>query len=289
MEQGEQSSFIMLPIARDISSILSIPHSNSFYQIVILREGKGRYFIGLEQFDIVAPAICFIFPGQIFSLQLSENAEGDILMFDGTIFCSAILANELKEYNVDLHQKINFVDYRDNRAQFEKIGEMKKHIESLRYPLNNIREVELKFLTKIIIFKIIDSAPNYDFVGKQDYDLDSYIEYRKQIDEYFASDRKVESYCQRLGISAKKLNQLCKKFANNTALELIHERLSMEIKKRLIFEGASMKELSYELGFDSQSALNKYIATKFGCTPSQFKEKLRSENSMISSLAAIEP
>lgn len=128
---------------------------------------------------------------------------------------------------------------------------------------------------KIIIFKIIDSSSVNDFQGVKDKDLDTYIGFRKLVDEGFMFNRKVDNYCKQLGVSAKKLNALCKKYSHNTALELIHERLSLEIKKIFIFEEAPLKEIAYNLGFDSQSALNKYIASKFGCTPSQLKEKVQ--------------
>lgn len=275
VQNGKQTSFALEQINSQMLTKLSNVHRNSFFQIVIIRRGEGSCFIDFEQHNITGPSICFIFPQQIYSLKLSEDSEGDVVMFDKTIFCSAILANELKEYNVDLHKKINVVDYRDNRKQFEKICNIKEHIETLEKPFNNIRKIEVKFLTKIMIFKIIDSSDAAQFQGVEDNDLTIYIEFRKLVDEGFMSNRKVDNYCKQLAISAKKLNLLCNKYSNNTALELIHERLSLEIKKIFIFEEAPLKEIAYKLGFDSQSALNKYIASKFGCTPSQLKESVQ--------------
>ncbi len=273
----------MVPIDEAQREMLSTVHRNSFFQIILLRQGQGRYFVGLEQFSISAPAIFFIFPRQISSLELSEDAQGDLLMFDESIFCSAILANELKEYNIGLHQRVNFLSYEGREPLFEDILRSKQQIDALEQPLNNIREIERKFFCKIIILKIIDSAPPHDFQGVEDADLGAYISFRKLVDEQFSSERHVESYCQSLGVSAKKLNLLCKKFAQSSPLKLIHDRLSTEIKKMLIFEEMPMKEIAYSLGFESQSALNKYILSKFDCNPSQLKEKLREEASMISS------
>ncbi len=281
---SEYPSFARAALA-ELRDSLEPAHSNAFFQILILEEGEGRYFVGLEQFSIVAPCVCFIFPRQISSLALSAEARGQVLMFDESIFCSAILSQELREYNVDLYQKVNYVAFSDKQAQFAEICDMVQHIASLARPLNNIRQIELKFLVKIIIFKIIDAVADHAFAGVQDSDLDTYLSFRKLIDERYSQLRKVEQYCQLLAITAKKLNSLCKKYAHNTALELIHDRLSLEIKKRLIFEDAPLKEIAYELGFESQSALNKFIAAKFSCSPSQLKSKLRQENTMISSLS----
>ncbi len=273
---------MMRPLDADFINELKELHLNTFFQIIIIREGSGNYFIGLEQFEIKAPAICFIFPRQICSIQLSEHAQGDAIMFDESIFCSAILSNELKEYNVELYKKINYVDFSNKPTQFDEIEKLKAQIQSLERPLNNIRQIEAKFFTKITILKIIDSVSAHDFSGTQSPDFEDYIRFRRLIEEKHQLNHKVESYAKQLGISAKKLSQLCKKYALSTPLGLIHERITLEIKKRLIFEDTPLKEIAYSLGFDSQSALNKYIASKFDCSPSQLKESLRAENAIVS-------
>ena len=276
IQNGKYTNFAIEPLRPDLLSTFSKTHRNSFYQIIIIRNGQGHYFIDFEKYEISGPAICFIFPQQIYKIELSEDAEGDVIMFDKTIFCSAILENELKEYNVDLHKKINFVSFVDKVPMFEMINGIKEHIEKQEKPLNNIRKIEIKFLTKIIIFKIIDASSVDEFSGLKDRELEIYLEFRRLVDDQFLHNRKVENYCEYLSVSAKRLNTLCKRYSHATALEIIHERLSLEIKKIFIFEDVPLKEIAYTLGFDSQSALNKYIASKFDCTPSQLKEKVQS-------------
>ncbi len=271
-------SFGMQSLDSNMRSSLAQLHTNGYFKIVCVSEGAGRYFIGLREIQVQAPFIAFIFPRQICSLELEASARGEVIMFDESIFCAAILSNELKAYNVDLHQKVNYVSYEDKRELFTDISVMLRHIRDLQRPLNNIRQIELKFFTKVIILKIIDSASSHELAGKQDQDLDDYITYRTLIEEHFHHERKVDSYCKKMGITAKKLNQLCKKYAHSAALELIHERVCFEIKKRLIFEEVLLKELAYELGFDSQSSLNKFIISKFGCSPTQLKETLQKEH-----------
>ncbi len=271
-------SFAMQSLDERMRQSLSQLHTNGYFKIVAVREGRGTYFIGLNKMEVQAPFIAFIFPRQVCSLHLEEDAKGEVIMFDESIFCASILSNELKAYNVDLHQKVNYVDYREKGQLFSDIEDILHHIRQLERPLNNIRQIELKFFTKIIILKIVDSASPHGFAGKQNQDLDDYITFRTLVEEHYHEERKVEGYCKRMGITAKKLNMLCKKYAQGSPLELIHERLCFEIKKRLIFEEVMLKELAYDLGFDSQSALNKFIISKFGCSPTQLKEKLREEN-----------
>ncbi len=273
--QNRYESFALHSIDPQMAQRLTKPHRNAFFQIAIIESGTGRVTVDFEEYEIKSPTICFIFPQQICSFNFDSEIKGELVMFDHTIFCSEILATELKEYNVDLHKRVNLINYqRENISQFEEITSIKEHIKRIEEPYNNIRKIEIKFLTKIIILKTIDSTASNNFKGVKDKELELFMEFRRIVDSDFRHERKVQTYCERLGVSAKRLNLLCKRYGNNTALELIHERLSLEIKKLLIYEELPLKEIAYSLGFDSQSALNKYVGQKYGCTPTQLKAKI---------------
>ena len=272
---GRYDNFNITPINGSQIERLTSPNRSSFYQIIILRKGEGSYSVDFDNYDIKEPSVCFVFPNQICKFSFTGDVEGDVIMFDKTIFCSEILANELKEYNVDLQKKINFVDFSDNTAAFGEVESIKQHIERFDDPLNNIRKMQIKFFTKILIFKIIDASSNEEFSGVKSFDLETYIKFREYVDNEFMENRKVENYCNKLGVSAKKLNALCKQYSNQNALDVIHNRLSLEIKKIFIFEDVPLKEIAFRLNFDSQSALNKYIASKFDSTPSELKQQLQ--------------
>ncbi len=273
--QEQYDSFALKSLDSEFLKPLSQTHRNAFFQIVMIEKGNGHIYIDFEKHEIKAPSICFVFPQQIYSLTLSDDTKGEVVMFDHTIFCSEILATELKEYNIDLHKRVNSINYTEqNTEQFHEIIAIKEHIKRLEEPYNNIRKIEVKFLSKIIILKTIDSTASNNFKGVRDKDFELFMEFRRLVDSDFRHNRKVQNYCDRLGVSAKRLNLLCKRYVNDTALDLIHERLSLEIKKLLIYEEIPLKEIAYSLGFDSQSALNKYIGQKFECTPSELKKKI---------------
>ncbi len=273
--KNEYESFALKELDSTLNAQLTQPHRNAFFQIVLLEQGRGSVMIDFEEYKITAPCICFIFPQQISTFDFESQTKGEVLMFDHSIFCSEILATELKEYNVDLHKRVNVINYDlIMLSQFREILSIKEHIKRIEEPYNNIHKIEIKFLTKIIILKTINSSQTEAFKGVKDKELDVFMEFRRIVDNDFRHDRKVQNYCDRLGVSAKKLNILSKRYGNNTALELIHERLSLEIKKLLIYEQMPLKEIAYSLGFDSQSALNKYIGQKYGCTPTELKKKM---------------
>ena len=245
-------------------------HRHDFFQVVLLKKGHIRHFVdfGLQEAD--APYISVIFPNQVHRMDLSDDAEVDVIMFDQTVFCSSILSNELKEYNVDLQTRLNHIqhvpqeEWTDIYAQLQLIGRLYDAV-------NMIRKWQIKFMIKIIILKIIDIAPSAQLIGNVDADVMIYQQFRAILDKDFASQKKVHHYASQLHITTKKLAAVCHKYTGRTPLQIIHEKLSLELKKVFIQEGLMLKEIAYRFGFSSQSALNKYVERHFGCSPQHLR------------------
>ena len=261
--------------AKDIAKDI---HRHNFFQIILLRKGKIRHWIDFESKEAEAPYASVIFPNQVHSMQVSEDTELDIVMFDDTVFCSAILSNELKDYNIDLQNRLNHV-CNPPEAEWKEILSVFNSILPLLDQMNMVKKMQVKFMIKIILLKIIDIAPQSKKVGNIDADIQVYQQFREQVDLLYASERKVHKYASDLGISAKKLTSICYKYTGHSPLEIIHEKLSIELKKSFVGEGLLLKEIAFRYGFSSQSALNKFIERHFGCSPLHLKKEL--EKNMV--------
>ncbi|MNY51386.1 Helix-turn-helix domain protein [compost metagenome] len=75
-------------------------------------------------------------------------------------------------------------------------------------------------------------------------------------------------------ITTKKLNAITKKHCGETAIQTIHHRILMEIKRQLMFSDLAHKEIAFDLGFNSPSALNKFVRSKLKETPTQLQQEL---------------
>lgn len=247
-------------------------HRHDYYQIILLEKGSFIHTVDFRVYTVEAPAAVVVFPQQIHQYLPSVDATGRIVLFDDTVFCSEILANELKEYNLDIHNRLNLISFRGKEKAFEHLLSVEESISELYAELNPIRKMQIKFMMKILLLKLLDEAPTFHSPTGADKDIQYYTHFRSLIDKHYATERKLDFYTAELGVSAKKLTTLCRLYSGLSPSVLIQERLSLEIKKSFLYENITLKEMAFKFGFSSQSALNKYIATKFSMTPSEFKE-----------------
>lgn len=248
-------------------------HRHSFYQIMVLKKGSVNHFIDFEWRTAKAPFISVVFPNQIHMLEMSDDAEAELIMFDSSVFCSTLLTNELQEYNIDLQKRLNHIE---NIPSFEwdEILNLTQHMKDLSEDISMIKKMEIKFLIKIILLKAIDIAPLVYPIGNIDRDLQTYQKFRESLSSRFVAQKKVQDYSKELGISTKKLSVICRKYTGRTPLEVIHERLALELKRMIVEDGLMLKEIAHRLDFSSQPALNKFIERHFGTSPQKWKESL---------------
>lgn len=249
-------------------------HRHNYFQIILLIKGNAVHSIDFNTYRMNANSVSVIFPQQIHHLALSEEAEAKIIMFDETVFCSEILANELKEYNINLQQKINYVDLKEHPNASSELLDFNRKIKSLHENINPLRKMQVKFMIKVMLLKIIDLIPDSATHPINDKDTRIYIQFREMVDLLYKTQRKINPYAVALGVSAKKLTAICNLHSGMSPLALIHDKLSLELKKIFISDSLSLKEIAYEFGFSSQSALNKYVYRKFSCTPLEFRQML---------------
>ena len=89
--------------------------------------------------------------------------------------------------------------------------------------------------------------------------------------EYCSTERSVEFYASKMGITPKYLSLILKKKSGRNASKLIDEAVVYEAKRLLKYSGMSINEIALKLNFTSQSFFGKYFKQRVGVSPSRYK------------------
>ena len=89
--------------------------------------------------------------------------------------------------------------------------------------------------------------------------------------EHCSTERSVEFYAQKMGITPKYLSLVCKKKTGYNASKLIDSTVISKAKELLRQQGMSILEVSERLNFVSQSFFGKYFKQRTGISPSRYK------------------
>ncbi|WP_289661169.1 helix-turn-helix domain-containing protein [Flavobacterium panacagri] len=249
------------------------PHKNDHFFILIVEKGKIDIQIEEKVFNLKSEKISIVFPDQInFISNLSSDLKAKIILFEEVLFCSDILKNELSPYNVNLSANLNC-----NALHIDEFKNALVLVENIQTIYNSptlVKKEQARFFIKIFLLGLIESIHGQHPILHQKTNQHVYIAFKKLLNEQFKSQRTVQYYAAELGITPKKLNEITKKHCSETAINAIHNRILKEIKRQLLFSDLSHKEIAFNLGFSSPSALNKFVKSKLKETPTELQNEL---------------
>ncbi|MDA6069938.1 AraC family transcriptional regulator [Flavobacterium sp. AC] len=249
------------------------PHKKDHFCIIIVETGTIDIQIEEKIHYLKAGKISIIFPEQIhFILAKSDDLKGKIILFEEVLFCSDILKNELSPYNVNLSDNLNCTVL--PTAEFEQALSLIKNIQTIYNNPTLVKKEQARFYIKVFLLGLIESIHGQHPVLHQKTNQHIYIGFKKLLNQHYKSERTVQYYASTLTITPKKLNEITKKHCGETAINAIHNRILTEIKRQLLFSDLSHKEIAFDLGFSSPSALNKFVKAKLKETPTELQQEL---------------
>ncbi len=96
---------------------------------------------------------------------------------------------------------------------------------------------------------------------------------RVLVEEHFRKQRLLSFYADRLAMTPDRLNDHVKRATGVTAGHLIRQRVLTEAKRQLVFTGAPIHEIAYDLAFSDPSHFTRFFRKQTGTTPQEFRAR----------------
>lgn len=240
------------------------PHRHDYFEIILVKEGQGHQFIDFTKTELEAQDIYVVYPGQIHLLN-RNSAQGLLIQFHKNIFDFIF---PIKHHNLFFqHSKIGL-----SQEAFNHIYSLTEIISSLCQvkDLSTLSIHKAYSYLEIILITLIEHS-------NQTFEMDDSnfaSKFLSLVSEYTKEKRKVSDYAEMMGYSTDKLTALCKKCLGKAPLKLIHEELMIEIRRMMVVSDLSLKEISFELNFDSTANFSAFIKNATGLTPKELQESL---------------
>ena len=97
--------------------------------------------------------------------------------------------------------------------------------------------------------------------------------FRVLVEEHFRRERLLSFYADKLAMTPDRLNDHVKRATGVTAGHLIRQRVLTEAKRQLVFTGAPIHEIAYDLAFSDPSHFTRFFRKQTGTTPQEFRAR----------------
>ncbi|WP_442588834.1 helix-turn-helix domain-containing protein [Pedobacter sp. AW31-3R] len=263
----EQSLIYIRNLANCPPSYLNDPGRKDFFEIVWLQNEFALHTIKDQEESGPGDWIYLIPPYRVH--QLNKAGKNGVLLS----FKRDFLEEEDKEFYLDIFKIFNIQgEFSCLPLSVDTAAELSKIYQLLEeeYLGQHHSFVILKALLKVFLLKLI-RIKEHVFTS-QDVNQKRVYEFMILLEENYLEERNAEYYADKLGISAKRLNQILKEKLDKTGMQLIHDRIILEAKRKIIHSENTLKEIAYELGFTDRPYFSRFFKKQTGQSPDDFQK-----------------
>lgn len=248
------------------------PHRVSFYLLIYIEEGQGKHFIDFNEYEFHAGSFIFINKNQVHAFDLSQQPKGKMILFTSE-FVDELQANMripmfAPTYLNTSYSPVFVADKALKKSSEALINEIQKEMDS-----EHDDSLISMYLFSALFMMLERAASNKNISAEND--NKRFNQFVELLEGEFVLSRDASSYAEKMHITYKTLNQICKEVTQQTAKQLIDSYTVLESKRRLIIEAKPIQQLSFELGFEEPSNFVKYFKKHTELTPSQFRKQLK--------------
>ncbi len=240
------------------------PHRHDYFEIILIKESGGHQLIDFTKYELNKGAAYVVYPGQIHLLK-REKAQGLVVQFRKDIF----------EYIFPVKHHLLYFKNPElllDEDTFAHLYDMALRIDRLNRTENLTAVASHKPFSylQIILLSLIESRESSSQAEHNTF-ASGFLEL---LSTHIVQKRKVADFADMMSINTEKLTALCKQAFGKTPLKLIHEELLLEIKRLILLNQYTLKEIAFELNFDSQANFSAFIKTSTGKTPTELQAEL---------------
>jgi AraC-like DNA-binding protein len=262
--------------AQKITASINEPHMHDFEELLIGIDGQLEHFIDFKESKVNAPYVSFVTQGKL------HRVKPVIYKGKCSLWQLRFKADFLPETSFRLYS------YYHDHANIQMKND--QSFKSLVILCEMISYEMGKPIPKLVIvhdllktlFSMIEGE--HEKINDRDevvpkFQSTTFKNFLIILEDNFRRDEGVDFYAEKLFMSARNLNLVCKNVINKSVSEIIESRKLIEAKNLLIYSDKTISEIGFELGYNENAYFTSVFKKKIGLTPSDFREKM---NKLIS-------
>ncbi len=237
-------------------------------QILYVQKGSALLDIEGEHTEINTPSIQVVPPLSVHGFSFSPNVDGFIVTL------AAPLIGWLQE-RIDAFRPVL------QHPGCYPVGADKAYLDTLCAALNH--EYANHAPSRDLLLHSLASALVV-WLSRQDQQREAATErpdrgqvhlkaFSQLVDEHYREHLSISEYASRLGVTAIHLNTLCRRLVGQSALAIVHQRLSLEAKRNLIYTTLTVSQIADLLGFSEPAYFTRFFKRLTGSTPNAFRNE----------------
>ncbi len=255
-----------------------VPHRHDFFELIWIRRGHGRVSCDLQGFEYRANTLLVVSPGQVHAWRYETETQGLIAGFSPEFLAvnsehPGLLA-KLPFLYPEFMDPVLYLDETEG-GRIDLVFQQFQDLVQIEAPGRD--DIARGFLLVILshmrqLFARRGEAAPQPIRGESELLVQRF---RLALEEHLPQIVEVGEFAELLNISRTHLNNGLRRYTGRSASELIHERMLLEAKRRLLHSTLTIAEIAYELRFQDPSYFGRFFRKYTGVTPGGYREAMQ--------------
>jgi AraC-like DNA-binding protein len=251
------------------------PHKHDFYVLFLFTKGKGTHEIDFSTHDIKPGSVFFLSPGQSHNWQLSDDIDGYVFFHSQQLYDLHFSSKTIRDYpffdsiysTPVLHLKPK--DLQRITIDFEVI--LQEYRQNAWF--KNEKMCNLIDCTYIDLARLY--LPSQQTKKLNQHYLNKLREFENLIDTHYKTFKYPKEYAEKMNMSEKHLNRICKTTVSKTTGDVIIDRVLIEAKRLLVNSKYPVARVAEELGYSDHAYFSRLFKKRSGETPLAFSKRYK--------------
>ncbi len=248
------------------------PHKHLFYEVFLITQGKANHNIDYKEYHIHAHSLFFVSQGQLHLWGKSDRPtiKGYRLMFTEEFFL-------MKNIDKNFLFELVFLD----NVYFNPCIELtKKDVEPIQtyfhllfseYKRSEPNPKVLQSLLFLALTEIQRIATAKNPKVGMNHEIKVYKSFVELLELNFKNHLSINDYASKLCLSSKKFTRVIHSFTNQSATQIIRNRVTLEAKRLLTCTDLNIIQISHDLGFEDAAYFSRFFKRETEQSPTEFK------------------
>ena len=259
-------------VATKISASPAEPHHHDFEVLLVGIQGSIEHFIDFKSTTFDAPFVSFVTKGKVHRL-VPKLKENKCNMWDIRFKSEFIPETTFQLYSF-------FHDHATLKLEggrcFDRLDVvcelMHTEMQQENPDLGVVRHLLSALFTMVETERKKCEPENQSINKTQNTTFQNFL---KILEENYHRPLGVDFYAEKLFMSARNLNLICKNILQQSVSEIIETRKLVEAKNLLSSTDKPISEIGFELGFNEKAYFANVFKKRTGQTPTEFRQEMK--------------
>ena len=246
-------------------------HRHNFHSLFFIRNGRSIQEVDFTDYRLSKNHIIIIPKGSVHWEKTMKNLSGYTILFKDDFFSAhqRQLLHGLLNYAIALRKlliKIEKADLKSIESYFELLM-MEQETPRVQNKIFILQNLMLALFNKLE--SILQNSMNATSFLNHSRPFQQYVDL---VETTFVQQKGQDYYASALNITKRKLNYIVKNMTGQTANNYVIDRIMLEAKRHLCFTNKSVKEIAFDLGYESQHYFSRLFKKRNGVNPEAFRQ-----------------